>query len=123
MQECQEDDEFCDDLVIAPGSGKLFGFAVLIIGFQTSLEGGLDCATGMFHAETTDGIWGLPVPVNPDDPDSPLTVADPAFGMFDGDMSGVHLAGATEAIDGTWSLEETSMMLKCPGPFHVELQP
>jgi hypothetical protein len=120
-QACPPDSEFCDDLVIA--QGKLFGFAVLVIGFETSLEGGLDCKTGMFHAKTADGVWGLPVPVDPSNPDSPLTVADPPAGMFDGDMSGVHHAGPPEAIEGMWSLEESSTMLKCPGPFHVKLQP
>lgn len=122
-QDCPPDDEFCYDLVIDENSGKLFGFAVLIIGFETSLEGGLDCKTGTFFARAVNGIWGLPISSNPSDPAAPLTVAKPPVGMFDGEMNGQHREGTTQRIEGTWSLQEAASMLNCPGPFQVERQP
>jgi hypothetical protein len=123
MNDCPPGTEFCQDLVIAKGSGKLLGFALLIIGFETSLEGGLDCKTGEFQAKAIDGIWGLPVSSNPSDPNAPLTVSKPPSGMFDGELNGVHLGGTPQRIEGMWSLREIAMNLVCPGPFTVERQP
>lgn len=122
-KDCPPDEEFCQDLVIAKGSGKLLGFALLFIGFETSLEGGLDCKTGEFRAKALDGIWGLPVSSNPSDPMAPLTISKPPSGTFDGSMMGVHLGGTPQKIEGMWSLHEIAMNLTCPGPFTVERQP
>jgi hypothetical protein len=99
------------------------GFALLFIGFETQLEGGLDCKSGKFQAKALDGIWGLPVSSNPNDPNAPLTVSKPPSGTFDGELMGVHLGGAPQKIEGMWSLHEIGMNLNCPGPFTVERQP
>ncbi len=118
---CQPGEEFCQDLVIPEGSGTLFGFAGFI-GFETHLQGGLDCRTGEFRATAVDGIWGIPVAKDPSDPMSPLTVALPPAGMFDGTLMGTHDGGTPQKIAGTWSLVETASMTRCPGPFRVERQ-
>lgn len=122
-QDCAATNEFCFDLVIDKGSGKLFGFAVGFFGFETSLEGGLNCQTGEFQAKGVDGIWGFPMSTNPSDPNAPLTVAKPPSGTFDGEMEGMHVAGPPQKIEGTWLLHESAMMLSCPGPFTVERKP
>ncbi|HEX2676212.1 MAG TPA: hypothetical protein VHM19_06215, partial [Polyangiales bacterium] len=76
-----------------------------------------------FHAKAVDGIWGLPVSSNPNDPMAPLMVSKPPSGTFDGEMMGVHLGGDPQKIEGMWSLHEIMMNLTCPGPFTVQRQP
>ncbi len=121
-RECEPSDEFCADLVIAENSGTLFGLAGLI-GFETMLDGALDCTTGEFRATGLGGRYGSPISTNPNDPDALWTVQDPPAGMFEGDLSGVHASAPVEAIEGTWSLVETVSAVACNGPFRVELQP
>lgn len=121
--ECGVGEEFCFDLVIAEGSGTIFGFVNLFIGFEGTLEGGLDCTTGEFHAQAHDGIWGIPVASDPTDPMSPATVGQPPSGMWDGGLDGLHLGGNPQVIEGDWDLMETTFNYRCPGPFTVERQP
>lgn len=118
--ECEA--EFCPDLVIAEGSGTLFGLAG-ITGFEAKLDGGLDCQTGEFRASAPNGIYGLGGPSDPNDPDSLWTVLDPAFGEFMGTLSGMHANGPPERIAGDWDLSEPTLGARCAGPFMVELQP
>lgn len=122
-QECPPDQEFCFDLVIPEGSGTLFGFVGFLIGFETQLEGGLDCRNGIFMASAVDGVWGLPVSSDPSDPNAPATVADPPSGTFDGTLAGVHNGVQPEKIEGSWDLTEPTYNYNCNGPFTVELIP
>ena len=116
------DSEFCPDLVIAEGSGTLFGLAGLT-GFEAKLDGGLDCQTGEFRASAPKGIYGIAGPMDPNDPDSLWTVFDPPFGEFMGTLAGMHGSGPPERIAGAWDLAEATMFARCAGPFMVELQP
>lgn len=113
-------DEFCSDLVISEGSGQLYGFAGLFIGFQCSLQGGLDCTTGEFRANAVDGEYGLPTPSDPADPMSPATVAQPPWGTFDGTLEGMHNGEMVQVIAGEWALMEMQQGGTCIGPFNVE---
>jgi hypothetical protein len=118
---CPPGAEFCDfDLVIKEGSGKLFGFVLGIVGFETGLQGGLDCRTGTFRANAVDGIYGIPW----EDADNPgkLRVAF-ELGSFDGTLDGVHEGKNPQVISGMWNLGEPSLDIYCPGPFSVELMP
>jgi hypothetical protein len=117
-----ECDEFCPDLVIAEGTGTLFGFAGLI-GFEAKLDGGLDCQTGEFRASAPSGIYGFAESSDPNDPDALWTVVDPAWGTFTGTLSGMHGSGPPERIAGDWDLADSVSGTACPGPFMVELQP
>jgi len=121
--ECTADDEFCFDLVIPEGSGTLFGFVLLLLGFETELEGGLDCRTGEFRATAIDGVWGFPVSSDPNDPNAPATVADPPSGTFDGTLAGTHPGTEPQMIEGTWDLTEIENGYNCNGPFTVERLP
>lgn len=121
--DCPPDQEFCFDLVIPEGSGTLFGFVGLIVGFETQLEGGLDCRTGEFRASAVDGVWGLPVSSDPSDPNAPATIADPPSGTFDGTLEGTHNGAQPEKIEGSWDLTEMTYNYNCNGPFTVELLP
>ena len=123
-RECDPTDEFCSDLVISENGGTLFGLASGFIGFETKLEGALDCATGEFRANGVDGRWGTAISTDPNDPNALLTVEDPPMGMFDGLLMGMHTkAAATETIAGNWDLTENTMDINCAGPFTVTLQP
>ncbi len=122
VAKCDPGDEFCSDLVIAEGSGTLFGFATFV-GFETQLEGGLDCKTGEFRASGPDGIWGPPVAKNPNDPMSELTIAQPPSGTFSGTLAGQHVGGSPQKIEGEWDLLETAFGYRCKGPFTVERMP
>jgi len=122
-QDCEPGVEFCSDLVISENGGTLFGLAGFI-GFETMLEGALDCTTGEFRANGVDGRWGTAVSTDPNDPDALWTVEEPAMGMFDGALMGTHAtAGSTETIAGDWDLTERAMGITCAGPFTVTLQP
>jgi hypothetical protein len=121
-QECADGEEFCADLVISENGGTLFGFAGLI-GFETMLEGALDCTTGEFRASGIGGRYGNAISTDPNDPDALWTVEDPPFGMFDGELNGMHAKGTGETIAGEWTLRETVMDIACDGPFTVTLQP
>jgi hypothetical protein len=122
-QECEPGIEFCSDLVISENGGTLFGLAGFI-GFETMLEGALDCTTGEFRANGVDGRWGNAVSTDPNDPNALWTVEEPAMGMFDGTLMGTHAtAGSTETIAGDWDLRERAMGITCAGPFTVALQP
>ena len=114
--------EFCPELVIAEGSGTLFGLAGAI-GFEAKLEGGLDCQTGEFRASAPGGIYGFPESVDPNDPDALWTVADPPWGTFKGTLSGDHGQGMPERVAGNWDLVDDVTGSRCAGPFMVELQP
>jgi len=117
---CPPGQEFCDfDLVISEGSGELFGFVLGVVGFETGLEGGLDCSTGEFHAKAVGGIYGIPWP-DPDDPDGKLKVTV-ELGTFDGTLDGYHNGKMPEVIAGEWNLGEPSFDIYCPGPFSVQL--
>jgi hypothetical protein len=118
----QCDAEFCPDLVIAAGSGTLFGLAGLT-GFEAELDGGLDCQTGEFRASAPNGIYGIPGSIDPDDPDALWTVLDPPLGTFMGSLTGMHASGPVERITGEWDLVEPAISTRCAGPFMVELQP
>jgi hypothetical protein len=121
MMSCPPGAEFCDfDLVIKEGSGKLFGFVLGVVGFETGLQGGLDCSTGKFHASAVGGVYGVPW----DDPDNPgkLEVSVP-IGTFDGTLDGIHQGQTPQVIAGDWNLGEPSLDIYCPGPFSVELMP
>jgi len=117
-----ECDEFCPDLVIAEGTGTLFGLAGLI-GFEAELDGGLDCQTGEFRAGAPTGIYGVPDSMDPNDPDALWTVADPPFGTFTGSLTGTHATNPAERITGNWDLTDAITGTRCAGPFTVELQP
>jgi hypothetical protein len=118
------DVEFCPDLVIAEGSGTLFGIAGDTgWAFEGELDGGLDCQTGEFRAAAANGIFGLAGPTDPANPDELGTVLDPPLGAFDGMFSGMHGAGPPERITGDWDLAEVADFARCTGPFMVELQP
>lgn len=122
-RECDETDEFCSDLVISENGGTLFGLAGFV-GFETKLQGALDCSTGEFRASGVDGRWGNAISTDPNDPDALWTVEDPPMGMFDGELSGMHEKnGASETIAGSWDLTENTMDITCAGPFTVTLQP
>ncbi len=116
------DSEFCPDLVIAEGSGTLFGLAGLT-GFEAKLDGGLDCQSGEFRATAPNGVYGIAGPMDPNDPDSLWTVFDPAFGAFMGTLAGMYGSGPPERIAGDWDLADPSIDARCAGPFMVELQP
>lgn len=120
--ECDPADEFCADLVIAEGSGTLFGIASLW-GFEAPLSGGLDCGTGEFRTEPLKGVWGTPVSSDPNDPNALWTVQQPPMGMFDGELSGNHLGALPQVIEGSWNLTETGFGANCTGTFNVQLQP
>ena len=123
-RECDEADEFCSDLVISENGGTLFGFAGGYIGFETTLQGALDCSTGEFRATGVDGRWGNAISTDPNDPDALWTVEDPPMGMFDGELTGMHTkSGTGETIAGNWDLMENTMDITCAGPFTVTLQP
>lgn len=115
---CQE---FCPDLVIAEGSGTLFGLAVGF-GFGAKLEGGRDCQTGEFRAKAPNGSWGFGIPKDFNDPEGAWTVLDPAFGEFTGTLDGRHDSGMTESIAGDWDLTESASGNRCKGPFTTALQ-
>ena len=120
-QNCPPGAEFCDfDLVIKEGSGELFGFVLGFVGFQTGLQGGLDCRSGKFHADAVGGIYGVPWQ-DPDDPEK-LRVEVP-IGTFDGTLDGFHGGKIPQVIAGEWNLGEPSFDIYCPGPFSVELMP
>jgi hypothetical protein len=117
-------DEFCPDLVIAEGSGTLFGVAGDTgWAFQGELDGGLNCQTGEFRATAANGIFGLAGSTDPSKPDELTTVLDPPLGAFDGTFSGMHGAGPPERITGNWDLAEVADFARCTGPFMVQLQP
>ncbi|MDD9933761.1 MAG: hypothetical protein OXT09_09165 [Myxococcales bacterium] len=120
--ECGPSDEFCADLVIAEGSGTLFGLAGLT-GFEAPLNGGLDCSTGEFRTDGLDGVYGPAISSDPADPDALWTVAQPPFGMFGGTLSGSHLGADPQVIDGTWDLADSAGGASCAGTFTVQLQP
>ncbi len=118
------DAEFCPDLVIAEGTGTLFGLAGDTgWGFEGKLEGGLDCRTGQFRATAPDGVYGFAGSTDPNDPDALWTVVDPPLGEFDGTLSGMHGGGPPEGIRGDWDLVDAAELARCTGPFMVELQP
>lgn len=121
-RECEPGTEFCSDLVISENGGTLFGLAGLV-GFETMLEGALDCTTGEFRATGLGGRWGNAISTDPNDPDALWTVEDPPFGMFDGELTGTHEKASGETIAGNWSLREAAMDITCAGPFTVTLQP
>jgi hypothetical protein len=120
--ECEA--EFCPDLVIAEGSGTLFGLAGDTgWGFEAQLDGGLDCRTGEFRATAPNGIYGIAGSSDAGDPDALWTVLDPPLGEFDGMLSGMHGSGPPERIAGDWDLIDAAELARCTGPFMVELQP
>lgn len=120
--ECQA--EFCPDLVIAAGTGTLFGAAGDTgWAFQGKLDGGLDCESGEFRASIPDGVYGLAGLSDPNDPSSVVIVADPPLGNFDGMLSGMHANGSPERIAGDWDLADAADFARCTGPFMVELMP
>jgi hypothetical protein len=121
MQSCPPGVEFCDfDLVIKEGSGELFGFVLGVVGFQTGLQGGLDCRTGKFQAVAVGGIYGIPWE-DPADPEKLKVAVE--LGTFDGTLEGLHAGKIPQVIAGTWNLGEPSIDIYCPGPFSVELMP
>jgi hypothetical protein len=120
--QCDASGEFCADLVIAEGSGTLFGLAGLT-GFEAPLAGGLDCATGEFRTEGLDGIYGPAISSDPTNPDALWTVQEPPFGTFQGTLSGMHQGDQPQVIDGEWDLADTTSGTSCAGTFTVELQP
>ena len=122
LADSDELNEFCADLVIAENSGTLFGLAGFY-GFETVLDGALDCTTGEFRATGLGGRWGSAISTDPSDPEALWTVEEPPLGTFDGDLAGMHEGGTIEAIEGTWDLVETDSAITCVGPFRVELQP
>ena len=122
-QECPPSEEFCPDLVISENGGTLYGIGAGFYGFETMLQGALDCTTGEFRATGIEGRWGNAISTDPNDPDALWTVEDPPQGMFDGVLMGMHNKSANETISGTWDLTETAMDVTCAGPFTVTLQP
>jgi hypothetical protein len=121
--ECETGEEFCPDLVISENGGTLFGIAAGLWGFETQLEGALDCTTGEFRATGLGGRWGAAVSTDPNDPTALWTVEDPPSGMFDGELTGTHTGSPTETIAGEWFLLEAASGITCTGPFTVTLQP
>ena len=116
---CQE---FCPDLVIAEGSGTLFGVAGDTgWAFEAKLDGGLDCQKGEFRATAPNGIYGLAGSDDAANPNAITTVLDPALGNFDGMLTGKH-SGPPERIAGDWDLTDVADLARCTGPFMVELQ-
>jgi hypothetical protein len=117
---CQE---FCPGLVIAEGSGTLFGLAGDTgWAFEAKLDGGLDCRTGEFRATAPKGIYGLAGSNDPNDPNALSSVLAPPLGEFEGKLSGMH-NGPPERIAGDWDLVDAAELARCSGPFTVELQP
>ncbi|MFT3928483.1 MAG: hypothetical protein QM778_38495 [Myxococcales bacterium] len=82
--------EFCQDLVIKQGTGKLKGTWGELVSFDGQLEGGLDCQSGKFQARVVDGVWG------------PLGL--PA-GHFDANLEAAYAAGPPAAIMGNWQIK------------------
>lgn len=123
QEQCDAEGEFCADLVISEGSGTLYGIAALFWGFEAPLRGGLDCTTGEFRTEPLDGVWGSAVSSDPTDPEALWTVAQPAAGTFEGELSGMHTGTEPQIIAGEWNLIETASLSTCDGPFSVQLQP
>jgi hypothetical protein len=122
--ECQPSDEFCSDLVISENGGTLYGIAAGFYGFETQLQGALDCTTGEFRATGIGGRWGNAISSDPNDPDALWTVEEPAMGMFTGELTGTHArTSSAETIAGNWNLREDAMDINCIGPFTVTLQP
>ena len=85
--------------------------------------GGLDCTTGEFRTDGLDGIYGGAVSSDPADPNALWTVQQPPLGMFQGDLSGMHLGDTPQVIEGTWRLADTVTGTSCTGAFSVQLQP
>jgi hypothetical protein len=122
-QECPPSEEFCPDLVISENGGTLYGIGAGFYGFETMLQGALDCTTGEFRATGFDGRWGTAISSDPNDPNALWTVEDPPLGMFDGTFMGMHTAGSGETIAGDWDLYDSVADIRCAGPFSVTLQP
>jgi hypothetical protein len=122
-QECETGEEFCADLVISENGGTLFGIGAGFWGFETMLQGALDCTTGEFRAMGIDGRWGAAISSDPNDPNALWTVEDPPLGVFDGLFMGTHETATSETISGTWDLIDHAADLRCAGPFSVTLQP
>lgn len=118
IDNCQE---FCADLVIAEGTGTLFGLANFW-GFEAELSGGLDCQTGEFRATAPAGIYGSPVSSDPSDPEALWTVADPPLGTFTGSLTGMHETVPEQLVSGEWNLVAQAFGASCVGPFTVVLQ-
>ena len=123
--ECESGEEFCPDLVISENGGTLYGIAagIGVWGFETMLDGALDCTTGEFRATGFDGRWGEAVSTDPTDPDALWTVADPPSDTFEGELNGTHASSPVETISGQWLLREGGFDISCAGPFTVTLQP
>lgn len=114
--------EFCEDLVITEGKGQLQGVVFGVVGFKTNLGGGLDCQTGEFRAQAIDGIYGLPLPQDLNNLNGPWTIADPAFGTFEGNLQGSYVDTPPKKIEGSWGLADVGSGVRCSGPFEVTLQ-
>ncbi|MFT3928538.1 MAG: hypothetical protein QM778_38770 [Myxococcales bacterium] len=101
--------EFCADLVISDASAELKGMYGPLV-FTAHLSGGLDCSSGQFKAEVTDGEVGEPSPW----PGPKNTIT--------GMVTGMHMAGPPQAITGKMVLVP-SVGITCPSDFTVTLEP
>ncbi|MFT3928535.1 MAG: hypothetical protein QM778_38755 [Myxococcales bacterium] len=103
--------ELCDDLVVDPEGDKLQG-KFLIADFSGQLRGGLDCEGGEFHAEITDGDYGL-------------SGVLPTVGVFTAALQGTISEDDTNAphIRGSWFADADSAGMACMGSFDVHFEP
>lgn len=74
--------------------------------FTSPLGGKLDCSKNTFHADATNGTFGVP----------------PFSGTFAGTLDG-KLDRPTQTLTGTWSLTATGSNLPCIGPWSAVRQP
>jgi hypothetical protein len=75
--------------------GRMDGAALLAIAFTASLSGQLDCQTGAFVGNVTDGSYGLPPP-------PPPLVPGPPFGYFEGPTHATYSPVGPALENGTW---------------------
>lgn len=104
------------DEITIDGS-RAFGTLMPVVGgFESQLEGHVNCSTGEFSAISVGGVLGQPMLSDPTMADSPLVILDPA-GTFEGSLTGLR---SQEVIEGTWALLDENGN-HCTGPFTASL--
>jgi hypothetical protein len=116
---CQE---FCGGLVIKQGTGRLFGTWGGVAAFEGWLAGGLDCGSGVFRADVTDGVWGFPVNAVPGNPATEVTGVFPTDPL-EATLMGRYEAGPPQKIEGEWFMIPGPNANRCLGTFTFERQP
>jgi hypothetical protein len=75
--------------------------------FAADLTGQLDCATGVFHADLSNGATLVA---------APLPISAAFSGTLDATLGSQRLT-----LEGTWSLLSSSGFGKCTGPWSASL--